>query len=95
MSMKKIISRIIHLVIMPCSEATLMMERKQLKELSPLRSLQLSLHLHVCKFCAAYYKKLTALDNLLSSQEKSKEKTVFQPDDIQCFKEELKRKINE
>ncbi len=93
--MKKIISHIIHLLIMPCSKATLMMERKQQKELSPLRNLQLMVHLRVCKLCAAYYRKLSVLEKLLRAKENKNEKTIFQSDDIQRFKDDLKRKMQE
>ncbi len=93
--MKKVISYIVHLFIMPCSKATLMMEQKQQKEISLLRNLQLSLHLSVCKLCATYYKNLTILENLLRSQRKLEEKSNFQSGEIQDFKDRLKQKMEE
>lgn len=91
--MRKILSRIIHFFIMPCSQATLVMEQERMGKVSLLRKWQLRWHLSLCKLCAVYYDKLNKLEEWLSHEKKEEEKEIFLRDDLQQFKERLKKKI--
>ncbi|SDE32547.1 hypothetical protein [Riemerella columbipharyngis] len=91
--MKKILPKIIYFFIMPCSKATLRMERDHAGELSWIKKLRLKLHLSVCDFCVRYYKKLETLDRLMTESQKNEKIQKFKPTEIQLFIEKIKNKI--
>lgn len=86
--------KFIHLIFLPCSTATLLMEKRNAKAISPKESWQLSMHLKICKWCKAYEKKLQILDEIMKKTFIRKEDVEINDIDIQVFKEDLIRKID-
>lgn len=93
--MKALFNKLIHLLIMPCSRAPMLIEQRSAGELSFLKRVRLDAHLSVCKWCAAYEKKVAEIDRLLTQKYLSKEKEDgFYDTEIQSFKDSLKKKMN-
>lgn len=87
------IKHFLHFLFLPCSEATLLMEKKSAGTIMQKENLQLSAHLMICKWCRAYNKKLEMLDQLLKKSLKKEEKIEFNDSDIQEFKNNLIEKL--
>lgn len=66
--MKALISKLIHIVIMPCSHVPLQIECERAGSLSFVKRFRLRMHLSVCKWCAAYAKKVEQIDRLLTKK---------------------------
>ncbi|ASK32425.1 hypothetical protein CEY12_21085 [Chryseobacterium sp. T16E-39] len=86
--------KIIHLLFLPCSTATLLMEKKNAGSISPKEDRKLSMHLRICKWCRAYQKKLELLDDIMKRTFTPKENDKINDADIQEFKEGLIKKID-
>lgn len=87
---KDLLPKIIYFFIMPCSKATLEMEKERGGRLSLFENLHLKFHLIFCDFCKVYKRKLEAIDNQL---EKRAKESKIQNTDIQNFIKETKNKI--
>lgn len=77
------------MIFLPCSEVTLLMEKRNAENISSSENWKLSLHLKICKWCRAYKQKLEILDDILKrklSQDKSDE---INNSEIQNFKEKV------
>ncbi|MFL9835224.1 hypothetical protein [Chryseobacterium terrae] len=88
------IRRILHIFFLPCSKATLLMEKRNAKNILPKENLQLSMHIMICKWCKAYEKKLKILDSILKKKWFGEEKTDLNDADIQEFKDKIFRKLD-
>lgn len=73
--MKALISRLIHIIIMPCSHVPLQIEQQRAGELPFVKRMRLRAHLAVCKWCAAYAKKVEMIDGLLTKKASEDKKT--------------------
>ena len=54
--------RIQHILILPCSEASRLIEKRLHAKTSFMEKLQLDAHMLHCKWCASYQKKAIILD---------------------------------
>lgn len=88
------LSKLIHLVFLPCSEATLLMEKRNAETISPKENWKLSLHLKICKWCRAYKQKLEILDDILRRKLSQAEDNKINESDIQGFKDEMFEKLD-
>ncbi|CEN38941.1 conserved hypothetical protein [Capnocytophaga cynodegmi] len=86
-------SNIIHYLILPCSEISLLIEKKMAGRLSFLEKIRLSSHLRVCRLCKTYHKKVTFLDKSLQNTEINSKKTSFHNSEIQLFKDKMKENL--
>lgn len=85
--------KIIHLIFLPCSEATLLMEKRNAETISSKENWKLSVHLKICKWCSAYKAKLEILDDILKRKLSQKENIEINDSDIQGFKENVIKKL--
>ncbi len=93
--MKALLSKLIHIIIMPCNRVPMLIEQQNAGKLSFMKKIRLRMHLYICKLCAAYALKVKQIDRLLSEElSEERKKIKFKEVDIQHFKEETKRKIN-
>lgn len=88
------LKKIIHLFFLPCSTATLLMEKRNAKNISPKENRQLSMHVMICKWCKAYEEKLEILDSILKKKWDGEEKNNLNETDIQEFKDRMLKKID-
>ena len=88
------LSKLIHLVFLPCSEATLLMEKRNAETISPKENWKLSLHLKICKWCRAYQQKLEILDDILRRNLSQAENNKINESDLQGFKNKMFEKLD-
>lgn len=86
--------KLIHILFLPCSEATLLMEKRNAETISSRENWKLSLHLKICKWCRAYKKKLDILDDILKKALAKKEEDKINDSEIQSFKNKMIEKLN-
>ncbi|MDO4728109.1 MAG: hypothetical protein Q4B43_03775 [Bacteroidota bacterium] len=87
------INRWIHFWILPCSEISLLIEKKAANNISLLEKFRLKAHLNICKICSAYQKKAALMDKLWKNQAERSQKDDFKNTEIQYFKEKMKEKF--
>ncbi|MBO9693077.1 hypothetical protein [Chryseobacterium sp.] len=87
------IKRILHILFLPCSEATLLMEKRNAQSISPRENRMLSMHLMICKWCRMYSEKLALLDKVFKKTFSEKEKEMNETE-IQDFKNKMIDKLN-
>ena len=93
--MKALISRLIHIIIMPSSHVPLQIEQQRAGELPFVKRMRLRAHLAVCKWCAAYAKKVEMIDGLLTKKASEDKKNMhFENLEIQQFKDKLRKKMS-
>ncbi|MNU14915.1 hypothetical protein D3C71_30370 [compost metagenome] len=88
------LKKIIHLLFLSCSTATLLMEKRNAKNISTKENWQLSMHVMICKWCKAYEEKLKILDSILKKKWFGEEKNDLNDTDIQEFKDKVFRKLD-
>lgn len=88
-----IISKLVHWVILPCSEISLLIEKKTANELSMMEKLRLAAHLRVCEMCRAYQQKVAQMDNLLKKWVKKEKNDSFETTEIQHFQDKMNEKL--
>lgn len=88
------LKKLIHMIFLPCSEVTLLMEKRNAENISSTEKWKLSLHLKICKWCRAYKQKLEILDDILKRKLSQEEKVQINDSEIQRFKEKTARKID-
>lgn len=94
--MKVLINRLIHILIMPCSRVPALIEQRNAGELSFFKRIRLYIHLLVCKWCSSCAKKVELIDGLLTKKYmKDEKKESFKEDEIQRFKDIVKKKITQ
>lgn len=86
--------KFIHILFLPCSKATMLMEKRNAKAISRKEDWQLSMHLKICKWCRAYEEKLKILDDILKRKLSRNEKTEINDTDIQNFKSKVLEKLD-
>ncbi len=92
--MRVLIGRLIHFLIMPCSRVPVLIEQQNAGELSFFKKVRLHIHLLVCKWCSSYARKVEQIDHLLTKKYMEEEKKAsFEEDEIQRFKDVVKKKI--
>lgn len=88
------LKKLIHMIFLPCSEVTLLMEKRNAENISSTEKWKLSLHLKICKWCRAYKEKLEILDDILKRKLSQEEKVQINDSEIQRFKEKVVEKID-
>ncbi len=87
------VSKIIHFIIMSCSQATLLVEKQFYNELSWLQKIRLKAHLKMCKCCNSYFSKAKKIDNILKRSIQDTPAKFFQNNEIEDFKDRLRKNI--
>lgn len=87
------IRKILHILFLPCSEATLLMEKRNAHSISAKENRKLSLHLMICKWCKMYNEKLKVLDSIFEKTF-SEKKIEINESEIQDFKNKMIDKLN-
>lgn len=87
------LSKIIHFLLMPCSEATLYLEKQKAGQISLWQNWRLKGHLIICKWCRAYNKKIELLDSVLKNKIKASINANFKESEIQDFKNRIKENL--
>ncbi|SHL61691.1 hypothetical protein [Chryseobacterium polytrichastri] len=88
------VKKFIHLLFLPCSEATLLLEKRNANSISRKEDWRLYMHLKICKWCKAYEKKLKILDGILKRKLFQDKKTEINNSDIQNFKDKMMNKFD-
>lgn len=88
------LKKFIHILFLPCSEATLLMEKRNANSISRKENWRLSMHLKICKWCKAYEKKLKILDDILKRKLFQDKKTEINKSDVQYFKDRVMDKLD-
>lgn len=88
------LKKLIHIIFLPCSEATLLMEKRNAKNISQKENWKLSLHLKICKWCRAYQQKLEILDDILKRKLSQRTEDEINDSDIQGFKNKMFEKLD-
>ncbi|GAB0155967.1 hypothetical protein CHRYSEOSP005_12290 [Chryseobacterium sp. Alg-005] len=83
------LKKLIHTIFLPCSEATLLMEKRNAETISSKENWELSLHLKICKWCRAYQQKLEILDDILKRKLSQRAESEINDSDIQNFKNKM------
>jgi len=86
--------KLIHILFLPCSEATLLMEKRNAEIISSKENRRLSLHLKICKWCRAYKEKLEILDHILKRKFDQEEKNEINDVDVQLFKDKMLKNLD-
>lgn len=86
--------KLIHILFLPCSKATMLMEKRNAQTISQREDWRLSMHLKICKWCRAYEEKLKILDDILKRKLSQKENIEINDSDIQGFKNEVLEKLD-
>lgn len=87
------IRKILHILFLPCSEATLLMEKRNAQTISPKENRRLSLHIAVCKWCKAYNEKLKLLDKVFRKTLTERNAEINESE-IQDFKNKMIEKLD-
>lgn len=86
--------KLIHILFLPCSEATLLMEKRNAENISSKENWKLSLHLKICKWCRAYKQKLEILDDILKRKLAQENNAKINDSEIQSFKEKMIKNLD-
>lgn len=81
------------MLFLPCSEATLLMEKRNAHSISAKENRKLDRHLLICKWCRMYNEKLAVLDKIFKKTFSEKE-TEIDEFEIQDFKNKMIDKLN-
>jgi len=94
--MSSTLSRIIHYFILPCREASFLIEKRLHTKLSLKEAIQLRAHLSLCKLCHIYDKKARALHQLLQKINRKKSNiSTLDVSEYDLFKAHLKEKLHQ
>lgn len=88
------LKKLIHIIFLPCSEVTLLMEKRNAENISPKENWKLNLHLKICKWCRAYKQKLEILDDILKRKLSQEEKIEINHSEVQDFKDKMLNKLD-
>lgn len=88
------LKKLIHIIFLPCSEATLLMEKRNADDISPKENWKLNLHLKICKWCRAYKEKLEILDDILKRKLSQEKGIKINDSEIQGFKEKVFKNLD-
>jgi len=88
------LKKILHVLILPCSKATFLIEKRMHSPLTFSEKTQLNAHLFLCKWCMVYEKKAQFLHLVLRNMVRKKEtEATFYTIDNKQLKEEILKKI--
>lgn len=88
------LKKILHVLILPCSKATFLIEKRMHSPLTFSEKTQLNAHLFLCKWCMVYEKKAQFLHVALRNMIRKKEsKAAIYTIDNKQLKEEVLKKI--
>jgi len=59
--------KLMHILVLSCLKATLLVEKQNSRPLSFMDKLQLSMHLKICSKCANYQKQSVLIESVLKS----------------------------
>jgi len=87
------LKKILHVLILPCSKATFLIEKRMHSPLTFSEKTQLNAHLFLCKWCMVYEKKAQFLHMALRNmiRKKESEAAIYTIDNKQLKKEVLKK----
>ncbi|MGJ1432496.1 hypothetical protein ACR79M_12945 [Sphingobacterium spiritivorum] len=88
------LDKIIHTIILPCSQATLLVEKRFHIDIPIWKKIQLSIHLKACRSCNSYSKKAGFMEHAIThylEQHEGDAKKYFT--DNKDFIEKVKQKI--
>ena len=87
--MNKLLEKMMHKLLLSCEKATFLIEKKaSAQSIGILENIRLKGHLAICKWCRAYNKKVTIIDNaMMRISKKSNEK--IEDIEINDFKNHL------
>ena len=88
------LKKLIHILFLPCSEATMLMEKRNAGNISSKENRKLSMHLKICKWCRAYKEKLEILDEILKRKLLNGQKDKINDSEIQDFKEKMVKNLD-
>ncbi len=88
------LKKLIHMIFLPCSEVTLLMEKRNAENISSTENWKLSLHLKICKWCRAYKQKLEILDDILKRKLSQDRKDEMNNSEVQNFKEKVIKNLD-
>jgi hypothetical protein len=88
------LKKLIHIIFLPCSEATMLMEKRNAENISPKENRKLSLHLAICKWCRAYKEKLEILDKMLKRKLSDESNVEINDSDIHNVKERVLKNLD-
>ncbi|OPC06523.1 hypothetical protein BAS09_02800 [Elizabethkingia ursingii] len=88
------LKKILHVLILPCSKATFLIEKRMHSPLTFSEKTQLNAHLFLCKWCTVYEKKAQFLHMALRNmiRKKESEAAIYTIDNKQ-LKEKILKKI--
>lgn len=87
------IRKILHILFLPCSGATLLMEKRNAQTISAKERRRLNLHIAICKWCKAYNEKMKLLDKIFRKTFSEKNAEINELE-IQDFKNKMIDKLN-
>lgn len=88
------LKKLIHILFLPCSQATMLMEKRNAGTISSKENRKLSMHLKICKWCRAYKEKLEILDEILKRKLLNEQKDKINDSEIQSFKEKMVKNLD-
>ena len=88
------LKKLIHILFLPCSQATMLMEKRNAGTISSKENRKLSMHLKMCKWCRAYKEKLEILDEILKRKLLNEQKDKINDSEIQGFKEKMVKNLD-
>lgn len=88
------LKKLIHILFLPCSQATMLMEKRNAGTISSKENRKLSMHLKICKWCRAYKEKLEILDEILKRKLLNEQKDKINHSEIQDFKEKMVKNLD-
>ena len=88
------LKNLIYILFLPCSQATMLMEKRNAGTISSKENRKLSMHLKICKWCRAYKEKLEILDEILKRKLLNEQKDKINDSEIQGFKEKMVKNLD-
>jgi hypothetical protein len=87
------VKRLIHILFMPCRQATLLIEKRNADSITSFQKIRLNAHLMICKWCRAYNRKINVMEDLMRKIFTQDAPDKFNNIDLQTFKDKLKEKL--
>ena len=81
---------LLHTLIISCKKATLLVEKKEQDKISFKESVQLKIHLWICKACKIYEKQSKVIDAIFRKKSRIKTETKLDKN----IKQKIIKKIN-
>ncbi|MDO4228479.1 MAG: hypothetical protein Q4C98_01575 [Capnocytophaga sp.] len=91
--MTQLLKNFVHFFVLPCKEATFLIEKKLHGRLSFREKIQLKAHLAICKLCAAYNQKAILLHKTLQKYFIQKKTEIDTNSAESDFKNRIKERL--